>query len=334
MKAITFFDTEIDVQSRKILDIGAIRSDGSVFHSNSLEDFADFLNGTAFICGHNIIKHDLNYVQKNISSQGNPLKFIDTLYLSPLLFPVKPYHSLLKDDKLQTGELNNPVNDSQKAKDLFFDEVTAFNNLDKYLKQIYFMLLKDHAGFSAFFDYVSFKPSEEALTTALIHSRFHGKICSNAPIEKLIKDSSTEFAYCLALINGSDRYSVTPPWVLRSYPEVEKVMHLLRNKPCITGCIYCDEALDAKSGLKEFFNFNYYRTFNGEPLQEQAVNAAINNKSLLAVFPTGGGKSLTFQVPALMAGRNTKGLTVVISPLQSLMKDQVDNLEKLGINES
>ena len=48
---------------------------------------------------------------------------------------------------------------------------------------------------------------------------------------------------------------------------------------------------------------------------------------LLAVFPTGGGKSVTFQVPALLRGEMTRSLTVVISPLQSLMKDQVDNLE-------
>jgi len=57
-------------------------------------------------------------------------------------------------------------------------------------------------------------------------------------------------------------------------------------------------------------------------------------KSLLAVFPTGGGKSITFQVPALMSGINSKGLTIVISPLQSLMKDQVDNLEKVGITDA
>jgi len=119
-----------------------------------------------------------------------------------------------------------------------------------------------------------------------------------------------------------------------NYPEVERIMYLLRNKPCLVGCKYCDEALDAKKGLNDFFGFGAYRTFDGEPLQENAVNAAINNKSLLAVFPTGGGKSLTFQIPALMAGRNTKGLTVVISPLQSLMKDQVDNLEKTGITEA
>ena len=49
-------------------------------------------------------------------------------------------------------------------------------------------------------------------------------------------------------------------------------------------------------------------------MQEKAVKAAVENKSLLAVFPTGGGKSITFQLPALMSGENVKGLTVVISP--------------------
>ena len=57
----------------------------------------------------------------------------------------------------------------------------------------------------------------------------------------------------------------------------------------------------------------------------------MDGKSLLAVFPTGGGKSITFQLPALMAGECAHGLTVVISPLQSLMKDQVDNLNEKGL---
>ena len=61
------------------------------------------------------------------------------------------------------------------------------------------------------------------------------------------------------------------------------------------------------------------------------MQAAVDGKSLLAIFPTGGGKSLTFQLPALMEGRSVHGLTVVISPLQSLMKDQVDNLAERGI---
>ncbi len=335
MKPITFFDTEIDPRSKRILDIGGVKSDGTVFHSNSVKDFVGFLNNTDFICGHNIIRHDLRYIQKYLSFQGkNNLQYIDTLFLSPLLFPTKPYHRLLKDDKIQTDELNNPVNDSQKAKDLFYDEITAFNNLDESLKRIYYLLLKEHEEFFYFFKYISFSYSEEAFLTKLINEHFQNRFCSNAPIETFIYNHPIEFAYCLALINSTDRYSITPPWVLMNYPEVESIMYLLRNRPCIEGCKYCDEALDAKKGLKEFFGFDLYRTFNGEPLQENAVNAAINNKSLLAVFPTGGGKSLTFQIPALMAGRNTKGLTVIISPLQSLMKDQVDNLEKAGITEA
>lgn len=66
-------------------------------------------------------------------------------------------------------------------------------------------------------------------------------------------------------------------------------------------------------------------------MQEQAVKAAVNGKSLLAIFPTGGGKSLAFQLPALIAAENMHGLTVVISPLVSLMKDQVDNLIEKNI---
>ena len=108
-------------------------------------------------------------------------------------------------------------------------------------------------------------------------------------------------------------------------------MTLLRERTCLKGCSYCAEALDIHKGLKRFFGFDFFRTFGGEPLQEKAVRAAVDGKSLLAVFPTGGGKSITFQVPALMSGANSKSLTVVISPLQSLMKDQVDNLEKAGI---
>lgn len=87
-------------------------------------------------------------------------------------------------------------------------------------------------------------------------------------------------------------------------------------------------------GLQSFFGYDAFRRYEGEPLQERAVGAAMAGKSLLAVFPTGGGKSLTFQLPALMAGRAERGLTVVISPLLSLMKDQVDNLAKRGITEA
>ena len=124
---------------------------------------------------------------------------------------------------------------------------------------------------------------------------------------------------------------MTPPWVLRTVPETENALKLLRSTPCHPGCAYCRKALDLRAGLKRIFHFDAFRTYNGEPLQERAAQAAMEGKSLLAVFPTGGGKSLTFQLPALLQGEAFHALTVVISPLQSLMKDQVDHLERAGI---
>jgi len=334
MNTIAFIDTEIEPKSRKILDIGSVKSDGSSFHSNSIVDFVTFLRGTEFICGHNIIKHDLLYIQKAVTdAQIGSDNVIDTLFLSPLLFPTKPYHALLKDDKLQTEDSNNPLNDSIKAKDLFFDEVSNFNQADEKLKQIFYLLLHYKKEFNAFFRFLEYKSNYTDIEK-LIREKFDSVICEHTELSKIIIENPIELAYCLALIDCNNRYSITPPWVLKNFPKFERIMFLLRSKPCLTGCNYCNQALDIHKGLKKYFGFDEYRTYAGEPLQENAVKAAVDNKSLLAVFPTGGGKSITFQVPALMAGENAKGLTVVISPLQSLMKDQVDNLEKNGITDA
>lgn len=331
MRSIAFVDTEIEPKSGKILDIGGVKNDGVGFHKNILTDFVQFLQGTEFVCGHNILNHDIKYIGSAIRSAGILSgNVIDTLWLSPLLFPKNPYHALLKDDKLQTEELNNPLNDAHKAKDLFYDEVAAFNQLDAELKVIFYLLLRDKREFSAFFRFIGFT---SALSDAevLIQRRFQSGICGHADLSKIITEHPIELAYSLSLIHADDEYSITPPWVLRNYPGVERVMYLLRNKPCVIGCSYCDAAFDVHNGLKRFFGFPSFRIYGDEALQEKAVQAAVDNKSLLAVFPTGGGKSLTFQLPALMSGENAKGLTVVISPLQSLMKDQVDNLEKENI---
>lgn len=335
---IAFIDTEIDPNTHKILDIGGIKDNENIFHKAALDEFIQFLNGVKFICGHNIFNHDIKYIGKAIADAGiNCENIIDTLFLSPLLFPTSPYHALVKDDKLQTESLNNPLNDSKKAKDLFYDEIVFFKKVDETLKQIFYLLLKDKEEFNAFFRYIEYSYTGSDVEQ-LIRMRFKGEICDQADLAEMILEYPIGFAYCLSLINSfiyyKKEHSITPPWVLKNYPEVEQLMFRLRNKPCVSGCAYCNNALDIHKGLKRFFGFDSFRTYGGEPLQEKAVEAAVHNKSLLAVFPTGGGKSVTFQVPALMSSENSKGLTVVISPLQSLMKDQVDNLEKNGIIES
>ncbi len=338
MTSIAFIDTEIGSKSLKLLDIGGIKDNGSAFHKSSVIEFVQFLHGVQFVCGHNIFNHDIKYIGNALDDAGiNQSNIIDTLFLSPLLFPTKPYHKLVKDDKLQSEEINNPLNDSIKAKELFYDEIAAFRQTDKTLQQIFYLLLAETKEFRAFFRFIAYT-SESANLEKLIRHKFENEICEHSDLTKLISEYPIELAYCLSLINSfihnNRTYSITPPWVLKNYPEVEQIMLRLRNKPCVSGCAYCNKALDIRAGLKRFFGYNSFRTYGNEPLQEKAVKAAIDNKSILAVFPTGGGKSITFQVPALMSGESVNGLTVVISPLQSLMKDQVDNLEKNGITQA
>src|SRR5581483_3405444 len=77
-----------------------------------------------------------------------------------------------------------------------------------------------------------------------------------------------------------------------------------------------------REALKRWFGFDAFR-----PLQAEIVADALAGRDVLALLPTGGGKSLCFQLPAVMQ----PGLTVVVSPLVALMKDQVDGLHTAGI---
>jgi ATP-dependent DNA helicase RecQ len=74
--------------------------------------------------------------------------------------------------------------------------------------------------------------------------------------------------------------------------------------------------------LKQYFGFSSFR-----PLQEEIIREALAGRDVFALLPTGGGKSLCFQLPALVR----PGLTVVVSPLIALMKDQVDALTEIGV---
>ena len=144
-------DIEIGLKDHKIHDIGALRHDGATYHKTSKEELFKFLDGTDYICGHNIIHHDAKYL---FIDQPCHWFLVDTLYISPLLFPERPYHRLLKDDKLISEQINNPVNDCEKAKDLLLDEIARWNSLSDKKRKLFASILKDKKEFEGFLSMV------------------------------------------------------------------------------------------------------------------------------------------------------------------------------------
>ena len=98
-KIYAIVDVEVGLKDKKIHDIGAVRSDGAIYHHAYRQGLMDFISGAEYICGHNIIHHDLEYLSKYISSDFVQKPVIDTLRLSSLIFIRKPYHKLIKEYK-------------------------------------------------------------------------------------------------------------------------------------------------------------------------------------------------------------------------------------------
>jgi ATP-dependent DNA helicase RecQ len=159
-----------------------------------------------------------------------------------------------------------------------------------------------------------------------------------APHEDLAASHEHHFALALALgwIRVAGGNSVLPAWVHRELPAVRRLISELREQDCgAPACGYCSVQHNPEQLLRIHFGLERFRPLPAAPdggsLQRAIVAAGLARRSLLAVLPTGGGKSICYQLPALVHYARAGQLTVIVSPLQSLMKDQVDNLDKAGV---
>jgi len=307
-----------------------------------LREFDRFAENAGYLLGHNIILHDLplcHAINPQLALFNKPV--IDTLFLSPLAFPENPYHRLVKNYKLVRDSLNDPVADARLALSLFQDQWQALQEqqAESGLLSFYYYAFSENTrftGLQAALLAMGAAPLKANAAFDLLKLLTQGRVCKTA-VNKVILSYLPNpklrpaLAYVLTWLRVAGGNSVLPPWVRLQFPELAPALRQLRDIPCQSpDCGYCRETHDPVAQLQRYFGFPAFRAqpenAEGGSLQQSIVQAGMSDTPLFAVLPTGGGKSLCFQLPALVRYQRRGVLTIVISPLQALMKDQVDNL--------
>lgn len=331
-----FFDLEYNPEQQKVREYGYILGEERVRAKDpaKLETASE---KAEFIVGHNVLRHDAPILRQYFSIDFPNVKALDTLMLSSLLFPRKPYHKLRKEYLHNEDEPSDPLKDSELCKELLEACIEKWESYPWQLRYLLFQFLKKEPGFAPFFKLVPIPDSGEIRSKLpeiqkWFRSQYEKSICLHQDFENEWAAYRAEWCFLLTLFHEEGPSDFVPHWVRYQYPHLETILHRRRLVPCGNpNCPYCSEQLSATKQLQKWFGFPGFRSFSEEekvPLQQQVVESAMRGESLLAVFPTGGGKSMTFQLPALIAGTQVGALTVVISPIVALMKDQVDVLEK------
>ena len=348
-------DLEVSRESGRIHGIGAVRGDtGHRFvHSGgglvaALAKLDDLANGASFILGHNLIAFDLPHL-----SAAKPdlrllkLPAMDTLRLSPLAFPSNPYHHLVKhyqDGGLKRGRINDPELDSRLALEVFGDQQRALKGMPPDLLTAWHWLCTPEPecvdrALDDFFSELrhSRRPSNVDARSAIARL-LEGTACvtHGQEVFRKVREQGWALAYALAWLSVAGGNSVMPPWVRYQFPEAGQFVRRLRDIACTDpACDWCRERHDARKELKRWFGFEDFRPEpagdDGRPMQQAIVEEAMAGRHVLGILPTGTGKSLCYQIPALSRYDKTGALTVVISPLVALMADQVAGLEAHGI---
>ncbi len=344
-------DLEVDPVDQRILKIGALRPDtGKFLHFKgkyeleaALAEVDDLAAGAQFVLGHNLIRHDLNLLKAVAPGlRLLALPVVDTLALSPLAFPRNPYHHLVKDYRLLKLAVNDPLSDAERTVSLLRDQRDALQlESSDVLRAYHHLLVPEGAttGLNNFFMALTnaARPGREEAVSVL-RQTLGGQVCNSRLTRLLIEDIANPalrpaIAYVLAWVRVAGENSVMPPWVRLAYPDIASLVRDLRATPCgDAACNWCRENHDTRRWLKRWFGYDdFRRDERGHSLQDDIVSAGIAGRSLLGILPTGGGKSLCYQLPALIRYHQTGALTIVVSPLQALMKDQVDTLLHRGI---
>lgn len=359
MRDCVSIDLEVDPARAEIFAFAAVQNDkaapslvSSKVDRSDWKKLDRLCSRFNHVIGHNILRHDLPHLTAAFPKLARLAAApIDTLWLNPLAFPRNPYHHLVKhyqDGRLQTGHVNDPEFDARIVFDVLDNQFSALEKLlemsPEALTAYHYLcsLAPNSDGFDLVFSIIrqAEKPTREEANAA-VSRLLENNSCINATRSLSDRLSQTDLgwptAYALAWISVAGGESVMPPWVRAQFRDASRIVRDLRDTNCEDpSCAYCRFNNDPKQALKHWFGFDDYRPEPadefGRPLQEKIVESAIMRESLLGILPTGTGKSIFYQIPALSRFDRTGALTVVISPLVALMADQVQGMARSGIS--
>lgn len=350
-------DLEVGIHDSRIHQFAAVQGDTgkALVHQRgdlapALEKLDAFAQAAAFLLGHNLIAFDLPHLRAaNANLRLLQMPAVDTLRLNPLAFPRNPYHHLVKhyqDGQLKRGRINDPELDARLTLEVFRDQRTAMQRLNAsqpdYLAAWHWLTTigEPQSGLNAFFASIrhALRPTDDEARSAI--ARLLGDNTCVTHRDRIVADAKPNgwgLAYAIAWLSVAGGNSVMPPWVRHQFPEAGRLVKLLRDSPCeAPNCTWCRERHNPDQELTRWFpSIPGFRPEpvgeDGQPLQRSIVAAAMRGDHVLGILPTGTGKSVCYQVPALSRFDKTGALTVVISPLVALMADQVAGLEARGI---
>lgn len=340
MSTVLYLDIEATLDS-KIKEYGLL-CDSSILKTSSLEEVKKFLLDTQpkYIVGHNFISFDQVLLeQTSLQSELEKYIVIDTLWASLLLFNEKTFHNLPKKYKTEDNFYNNPVEDSKLTRTLFHKVIEKFRTIPKKQQIIFYSLLHKEKKFYGLFTYLKDELSLETLVPEILEKAiavlYEAVIINKSAIKEIMSAHRVELAYILALLTPVTEIKAHPPKILFDYPEIANIQKRL--------CFNFEEASDNLSDFAEtVFGFGSFRSFRrleekslfskGDLSQREIIEASLKDQSFIAVLPTGGGKTFTFWLPALIKAKAYKSLTVVISPLQALIKDHIESFQRQVAN--
>lgn len=345
-------ETTYDGRLRRIgavLDGHTFERQGRFSVAAALADLDSFAAPAQRVLGHNLLGHDFPFLD-GLAPHCQLLRkpVVDTLYLSPLAFPKNPYHPLIKhykDDTLLREAESDPVADAQlaaRAFELEWEEFVRLTAQDDLAPAVFRYCLSAAPGrASGLGDALAAAGAprlggEQALKAIERLAAPHACASALSALLRELDDGTADLpplAFCLSWLRVAGADSILPHWVRHQFQGVSRLVKRLRDTSCADPqCAYCCAMYDPVGQLRSYFGLEGFVpkpcAADGTSLQAAITRAGLAERPVLALVPTGGGKSIGYQLPALARYRRRGALTVVISPLQALMKDQVEGLNQ------